>query len=126
MYGDCDETRIRMFSRDKGVGQPLPYTVKLHIFREYVKLSTSIGYCPNSLPYQDNPLLLSIYWYGGDGETRTLIPLQVTGFQDQTDTNFWLRLHNGTPNQNRTGDARMKTVWLNRLPMGAYGGVGRT
>ena len=42
--------------------------------------------------------------YGGDGETRTLIPLQVTGFQDQTDTNFWLRLHNGTPNENRTRD----------------------
>lgn len=59
-------------------------------------------------------------------ETRTHTPLQMTGVQDQTDTNFWLRLHNGTPNQNRTGDARMKTVWLNRLPMGAYGGVGRT
>ena len=40
--------------------------------------------------------------YGGDGETRTLIPLQVTGVQAQTDTDFWLRLHNGTPNENRT------------------------
>jgi len=29
---------------------------------------------------------------GADGETRTLTPLQMTGFQDQTDTNFWLRL----------------------------------
>lgn len=61
--------------------------------------------------------------YGGDGETRTLIPLQVTGVQAQTDTNFWLHLHNGTPNEIQTHDARMKTVWLNRLPMGAYGGV---
>lgn len=63
--------------------------------------------------------------YGEDGETWTLIPLQVTGFQDQTDTNFWLRLHNGTPNEIQTRDARMKTVWLNRLPMGAYGEKGR-
>ena len=62
--------------------------------------------------------------HGGDGETRTLIPLQVTGVQTQTDTDFWLRLHNGTPNEIRTRDARMKTVWLNLLPMGAYGGKG--
>lgn len=58
--------------------------------------------------------------HGGDGETRTLIPLQVTGVQAQTDTDFWLRLHNGTPNEIQTRDARMKTVWLNRLPIGAW------
>ena len=44
----------------------------------------------------------------------------ANGFQDRLDTNFGLRQHNGTPNQNRTGDARMKTVWLILLPMGAW------
>ena len=57
--------------------------------------------------------------YGGDGATRTHISLQITGVQDRTDTNFWLRLQYGTPNEIRTRDARMKTVWLNLLPMGA-------
>lgn len=31
--------------------------------------------------------------HGGDGATRTHISLQITGVQDRTDTNFWLRLH---------------------------------
>lgn len=48
----------------------------------------------------------------------------ANGFQDRLDTNFGLRQHNGTPNEIQTRDARMKTVWLNRLPMRAYGGKG--
>ena len=45
---------------------------------------------------------------------------QPNSFQDCLDTNFGLRQHNGTPNEIQTRDARMKTVWLNHLPMGAW------
>lgn len=46
--------------------------------------------------------------YGGDGATRTHISLQITGVQDRTDTNFWLRLQYGTPNENRTRISALK------------------
>lgn len=56
-------------------------------------------------------------------ERTSRVPHSTNGFQDRLDTNFGLRQHNGTPNEIQTRDARMKTVWLNRLPMGAYGEV---
>ena len=53
-------------------------------------------------------------------ERTSRVPHSANGFQDRLDANFGLRQQYGTPNEIQTRDARMKTVWLNRLPMGAW------
>ena len=113
------------------INQVFPRADVNNIFlkRIYQNSSTSIGYCPQFFALSRQPstfehilvyvVLLEcaahsthdlkghystveLQKHGGDGETRTLISLQITGVQAQTDTDFWLRLHNGTPNENRT------------------------
>lgn len=112
--------------------------------------STSIGYCPQFFALSRQPstfehILVYVVLLAGDAPATyqlkadySTVELQkhmaltvglgptnrvhhsANGFQDRLDTNFGLRQHNGTPNEIQTRDARMKTVWLNRLPMGAW------